>query len=74
MPTKIIKPADSLFSISAFILTALSTHDMNVDELFDKVNDIYYKNIPLEKLLLGLNFLYITDKIELNNEIITIKI
>ncbi len=74
MPTKIIKPVDSIFSISAYVIKALETNDMNIDELFQKVNKTYYKEISLDRLILSLNFLYIINKIELKNEIITINI
>lgn len=29
MPTKIIKPVDSIFSISAFVIKALEVNDIN---------------------------------------------
>ena len=74
MPTKIIKPVDSIFSISAYVIKALETNDMNIDELFQKVNKTYYKEISLDRLILSLNFLYIINKIELKNENITINI
>ena len=74
MPTKIIKPVDSIFSISAFVLKALESNDMRIDELIEEVNNTYYKKISLDKLVLSLNFLYLINKIELKNEIITINI
>ncbi|MBP6713554.1 hypothetical protein QUR79_11705 (plasmid) [Arcobacter cryaerophilus gv. pseudocryaerophilus] len=74
MPTKIIKPADSIFSISAFVIKALEVNDMSMDELIEEVNNTYYKKISLDKLVLSLNFLYLINKVELKNEIITINI
>ncbi|MDX4069233.1 ABC-three component system middle component 6 [Aliarcobacter skirrowii] len=74
MPTKIIKPVDSIFSISAFVIKALEENDMNIDELIEEVNKVYYKRISLDKLILSLNFLYLINKVELKNEIITINI
>jgi hypothetical protein len=74
MPTKIIKPVDSIFSISAFVIKVLESNDMNLDELIEEVNKTYYKRISLDKLVLSLNFLYLINKIELKNEIITINI
>ena len=47
MPTKIIKPVDSIFSISAFVLKALESNDMRIDELIEEVNKTYYKEISL---------------------------
>ena len=74
MPTKIIKPVDSIFSISAFVIKALEVNDMSMDELIEEVNNTYYKKISLDKLVLSLNFLYLINKVELKNEIITINI
>ena len=74
MPTKIIKPVDSIFSISAFVLKALESNDMRIDELIEEVNKTYYKEISFDKLVLSLNFLYLINKVELKNEIITINI
>ena len=74
MPTKIIKPVDSIFSISAFVIKALEVNDMSMDELIEEVNNTYYKKISLDKLVLSLNFLYLINKVDLKNEIITINI
>ena len=74
MPTKIIKPVDSIFSISAFVIKALEVNDMSMDELIEEVNNTYYKKISLDKLVLSLNFLYLINKVALKNEIITINI
>ena len=74
MPTKIIKPVDSLFSISAYILKILQKQNLNIDKLHDELNRVYYKKISLEKIILGLNFLYITDKVRIENENIAINI
>ena len=74
MPTKIIKPVDSLFSISGYILKVLNGQNLNIDKLHNEVNKIYYKKVTLEKIILSLNFLYITDKIRIENETITINI
>ena len=72
MPTKIIKPVDSLFSISAYLLKVLDKESLNLDKLHEEVNKIYYKRISLEKIILSLNFLYTTNKVRIDNEIITI--
>ena len=74
MPTKIIKPVDSLFSISAFMLKIIHKESVNLDNLHKEVNSIYYKKVTLEKIILSLNFLYITDKIRIENETITINL
>lgn len=72
MPTKIIKPVDSLFSISAFILKVLRHENLNIDKIHNKVNKIYYKKVSLEKIILSLNFLYISNQVRIENETITI--
>lgn len=75
MPTKIIQPVDSLFSISAFILKVMALKEkMNIDEIYDEVNKTYYKKVSLEKIILSLNFLYLVDKVRIEDEAITINI
>lgn len=71
IPTKIVKPVDSLLAISAEILKIIKVESLTVDHLLEKVNNSYCKIISIEKLLLCLDFLYIIDKIERENEIIT---
>jgi hypothetical protein len=75
MPTKIIQPVDSLFSISAFILKVMAFQEkMNIDEIHEEVNKIYYKKVSLEKIILSLNFLFVVDKVRIEDEAITINI
>ena len=74
MPTKIIKPVDSLFSISAYVLKGLNGKKLTIDELHDEINKVYYKKISLEKIILSLNFLYITNKVRIENETIAINL
>ena len=74
MPTKIIQPVDSLIAISSAVLKIIYiNNNLSVDELFDEVNKFYYKKISIDKLLLCLNFLYLIDKVENDNEIIKTK-
>ena len=74
MPTKIIQPVDSLLAISSSVLKIIHVNkSLSVDELFDEVNKSYYKKISIDKLLLCLNFLYLIDKVENDNEIIKTK-
>lgn len=74
MPTKIIQPVDSLISISSFVLDILKKESMFLDDLLDRLNEQYYKKISIEKLILCIDFLYIINKIESENETITINI
>jgi hypothetical protein len=74
IPTKTIQPVDSLISISAIIIEILKEANMSLDDLLEAFNKRYYKKIAIEKLILAVDFLYITDKIMDNNEIIKINI
>jgi hypothetical protein len=74
LPTKTIQPVDSLLSISAFILEILREKEMTVDDLYEELNKRYLKKITIEKTILSLDFLFITNKVIDNNEIITINI
>lgn len=73
MPTKIIKPVDSLICISSEVLNILKTENLLLDELFEKLNDAYYKKVSMDTLLLCLNFLYLIDKIEQDNATLKVK-
>jgi hypothetical protein len=74
LPTKTIQPVDSLLSISALIIEILKEKEMSLDDLFDEFNKRYYKKITIEKLILSVDFLYITNKVMDNNAIIKINI
>lgn len=74
MPTKVIKPVDSLISLSSTIIEILNEKSMNIDDLLIEFNARYYKKITIEKLILCLDFLFMIDKIKDENEIITINI
>lgn len=74
MPTKVIQPVDSLISISSYILNILKNNSMPIDDLLIKVNEIYYKNISIDTLILCVDFLFIIGRIKDDNEIITINI
>ena len=74
LPTKTIQPVDSLLSISALIIEILKEKEMSLDDLFDEFNNRYYKKITIEKLILSVDFLYITNKVMDNNAIIKINI
>ena len=67
LPNKVIKPIDSLFSIGAFILNILKDNEHTIDDLVHNLNNSYPKKLTIEKVLLSLDFLYATGKIQLNN-------
>lgn len=74
LPNKTIQPVDSLLSISALIIEILKENEMTLDDLFDEFNKRYYKKITIEKLILSVDFLYITNKVMDNNAIIKINV
>ena len=74
IPSKTLQPVDSLISISAIIIEILKDTNMSLDDLLEVFNKRYYKEIAIEKLILAIDFLYMTDKIMDNNEIIKINI
>ncbi len=74
LPSKTVKPVDSLISISAYVIEILKDNPMNTDELLEIFNKKYYKEISIEKMLLAINFLYITDSVKYHNEIIKLNI
>ena len=74
MPTKVIKPVDSLISLSSTIIEILNENSMNIDDLLYEFNVRYYKKITIEKLILCLDFLFMINKIKDENETLTINI
>lgn len=74
MPSKVVKPVDSLVSIGSSVLKIIAKESMSLDELHEKLNEEYYKNISIEKLILSLDFLFVINKVEKDNETITIKL
>jgi len=74
MPSKVVKPVDSLISLSSTVIEILQENSMNLDNLLVEFNRRYYKEITIEKLILCLDFLFIIDKIKDENEVITINI
>jgi hypothetical protein len=73
MPNKITKPIDSLIAISGYILSIIGNRSMYLDEVRSILNREYPINIPIEKVILSLDFLYLMDKIEINDNEIKIK-
>ncbi|MEM5503763.1 ABC-three component system middle component 6 [Shewanella frigidimarina] len=69
LPTKVVKPIDSLYCISAYVIQLLSKYEaIDFDDLFDELNAIYPKNVSLERLQQCLDFLFIIGKLELEDE------
>ena len=74
MPTKSIKPVDSLYCIAAYIVDIAKSAQLTVDEIHERLNEAYPVNVTIENVILCLDFLYIIGKVELNNETINIKL
>lgn len=74
MPTKIVKPVDSLIAISAYIIQILKNKNMNIDDLLDALNQAYYKKIDIRKLLMCLDFLFMCGKIRNEDDVIKLNL
>jgi len=74
LPTKTIKPVDSLFCISSYIIEEAKEERLTVDEIHEKINQSYPKTISIETVLLCLNYLFIIGKLERINETVKIKL
>ncbi|KJG19291.1 hypothetical protein UB37_19075 [Photobacterium iliopiscarium] len=71
LPTKVVKPIDSLYCISAYVVELISSRNgVGFDDLLDDLNLIYPKAVTLETLQQCLDFLFILGKVELEDEII----
>lgn len=69
LPTKSLQPVNSLYCISAFVVEIMIAHDgIDFDALLNELNHVYPVPIPMEKLQLCLDFLFIIGRLELQNE------
>ncbi|EGQ9729778.1 hypothetical protein VCSRO184_1242 [Vibrio cholerae] len=68
LPSKTVKPIDSLYCISAYVVNIIKNQEVDFDELLDLVNHSYPKPVTIEKLQQCLDFLFIIGKLELKNE------
>ncbi|WP_342673581.1 ABC-three component system middle component 6 [Vibrio diabolicus] len=69
LPTKVIKPIDSLYCISAYVIELIREKDsFDFDDLLDELNNSYPSKVSIEKLQRCLDFLFIIGKLELNDE------
>ncbi|WP_353655840.1 ABC-three component system middle component 6 [Erwinia sp. S59] len=74
LPSKNIKPVDSLICIGAYVADIIKeAGHISFDELLSKLNDVYPKRINSEHLALTINFLYMLGRVGLkDDQIITI--
>lgn len=68
LPSKTVKPIDSLYCLSAYVVEILKEEDLEFNELLDLVNQSYPKTVTIEKIQQCLDFLFIIGKLELKNE------
>lgn len=69
LPTKVIKPIDSLYCVSAYIVEIIQGQEtFDFDDLLDDLNKVYPVEVSIEKLQRCLDFLFIIGKLELENE------
>jgi hypothetical protein len=73
MPSRTIKPIDSLIAISATTIEILAQQSLSVDALYEQHVAAYPKKIEFEKFLLSLNYLFTIGKLECHDEVIEIK-
>jgi hypothetical protein len=74
LPSKTIKPVDSLIYISSHIIREMGHGSHSIDEVLAKVNKSIPKKISIETLLLCFNYLYIIGKLENEHETVKIKL
>ena len=69
LPSKSVKPIDSLFCISAYLVKILSFHETyDIETLYEKLQEIYPKKISIETYLLCINYLFIIRKLEVEKD------
>ncbi|MGI2111870.1 ABC-three component system middle component 6 [Shewanella frigidimarina] len=68
LPSKTVKPIDSLYCISAYVVNIMKEEEVEFNDLLDLVNKSYPKHVTIEKLQQCLDFLFIIGKVELQNE------
>jgi hypothetical protein len=74
LPTKSIKPIDSLFCISSYIIELACNEQLTIDGIHSQLKNTYPAVITIETVILCINYLYIVGKLETDNEIIKIKL
>lgn len=74
LPSKTIRPVDSLFCISSYIVEAIGETESTIDDIFETINNSYPKSISIDIIILCLDYLYIIGKLECVNETVKIKL
>lgn len=73
LPSKVVKPYESLVFNAKFILVVLERGDFGVDELYNEAKKIAPEKMSIDKFVLCMNFLYITGNVDIENEIVKAK-
>lgn len=70
LPTKVLKPIDSLYCISAFVVELMLKHKQGIsfENLHEELNHSYPKVVSIEKLTQCLDFLFIIGRVRLDDE------
>ena len=68
LPDKTTRPIDSLISIGGEVMRHLRKSDFGVDELYIIVASNYRVPITLERFILCLDFLFLVNLLEINDE------
>lgn len=62
------RPKDTIYYISGCILSVLQAKETEVDSLFELIRDQYNDLLDYYIFLLAVNFLYLTEKIEISRK------
>lgn len=76
MGDKIVKVEDTFIVLGGYILLVLKQKNMNVDNLYMKVKEIYpKKNVNFNHFIYTLDFLFMINKINIkSDDILEVKI
>lgn len=61
-----LKPKDTIYYLSGFILSILKEGNLNIDDLLEEIHKEYNESIDFTKLLLSLDVLYLLNKVEVS--------
>lgn len=69
LPSKNIKPADSIICSGAYVMDIiLNAGRLTFDDILSSLNSVYPKKLNSEHLNLTINFLYILGRIDIKND------
>lgn len=63
MGSKTVRQEDSLVSIGGYIITILKEKEVNIDELYASLNEVYPKEVKFGVFINTLYFLFMIKKI-----------